>query len=261
MAASSHADAQSAPPSEQDEAVGASISYVFATDLGSGVYDLDGRTLQIYQLTYRKELREATQEKFGIEFELPGTFGFFDFKPVDVLSEGIPTRVDGFSAVPGMTLDFPLRDDWHLRPYVRAGFSVASSHVDGWLYGAGVQLEKDSDFHGWGSLARSEFALAGVEYRDAVSNDRFVRLLQGFDLRRGLDWRVRDRRSSSACTAFSAWWWIRPLNPWGRSTDDPSRRNSASPSPRDRVTASGASMRRDWVLDIGSRARFPDGDS
>ncbi len=184
--AASNAHAQSATPREQDEAVGASINYVFATDLGSGVYDLDGRTLQIYQLTYRKELREATQEKFGIDFELPVTFGFFDFKPVDVLSEGIPTRVDSFSAVPGMSLDFPLRDDWHLKPYVRAGFSVASSHVDGWLYGAGVHLEKNSDFHGWDSLARSEFALAGVEYRDAVPNDRFVRLRQGFDLRRGL---------------------------------------------------------------------------
>ena len=35
----------------QDEAVGASLNYVFATELGSGVYDLDGRTLQIYRLT------------------------------------------------------------------------------------------------------------------------------------------------------------------------------------------------------------------
>ena len=33
----------------QDEAVGQSINYVFATELGSGVYDLDGRTLQIYR--------------------------------------------------------------------------------------------------------------------------------------------------------------------------------------------------------------------
>ena len=166
---------------------------MFATDLGSGVYDLDGRTLQIYQLTYRKELREATPEKFGVDFELPVTFGFFDFKPVDVLSEGIPTRVDSFSAVPGVSLDFLLRDDWHLIPYVRAGFSVASSNVDGWLYGAGVHLEKNSDWHGWDSLARSELAIAGVEYRDAVPNDHFVRLRQGFDLRRGLGWQIRDR--------------------------------------------------------------------
>jgi len=192
--AASLAHAQSPTPREQDEAVGASINYVFATDLGSGVYDLDGRTLQIYQLTYRKELREATAENFGIDFELPVTLGFFDFKPVDVLAEGIPTRVDSFSAVPGVSLDFPLRNGWHLMPYVRAGFSVASRHVDGWLYGAGAHLEKNSDFHGWDSLARSEFALSGVEYRDAVPNDRFVRLRQGFDLRRGLSWRIHDRQ-------------------------------------------------------------------
>jgi hypothetical protein len=193
--ASSDTHAQTATPSEQDEAVGASINYVFATDLGSGVYDLDGRTLQIYQLTYRKELRETTKEKFGVQFELPVTFGFFDFKPVDVISEGIPTRVDSFSAVPGASLDFLLRDDWRLKPYVRAGFSVASRDIDGWLYGAGVHLEKSGDWHGWDNLARSELAIAGVEYRDEVSNESFVRLRQGFDLRRGLSWRIRDREA------------------------------------------------------------------
>ncbi len=189
----SNAHAQSATPREQDEAVGASINYVFATDLGSGVYDLDGRTLQIYQLTYRKELREATKEQFGIDFKLPVTFGFFDFKPVDVIEEGIPSHVDSFSAVPGLSFDYLLPDDWHLKPYVRAGFSVASRDIDGWLYGAGVHLEKTSDWHGWDSLARSELAIAGVEYRDEVPNDRFVRLRQGFDLRRGLGWHIRDR--------------------------------------------------------------------
>ena len=97
----SAAQAQTATPQNEDEAVGRSISYVFATDLGSGIYDLDGRTLQIYQFWYRKALREATPEKFGARFELPVTFGFFDFKPIDVLSHGIPTRVDSFSVVPG----------------------------------------------------------------------------------------------------------------------------------------------------------------
>ena len=191
--ASPNVHAQSSTPREQDEAVGASINYVFATDLGSGVYDLDGRTLQIYQLTYRKDLRETTKEHFGIQFELPVTFGFFDFKPVDVISEGIPTRVDSFSAVPGVSLDYLLPDEWHLKPYVRAGFSVASRNVDGWLYGAGVHLEKTSDWHGWDSFARSELAIAGVEYRDEVPNDRFVRLRQGFDLRRGVGWHLRNR--------------------------------------------------------------------
>jgi hypothetical protein len=185
--------AQTPAERQEDEAVGASVNYVFATDLGSGVYDLDGRTLQIYQLTYRRQLREATPDTFGVRFELPVTFGFFDFKPVDVLSEGIPTRVDSFAVVPGIVLDYPLANDWHLMPYARVGFSMASSSVDGWLYGAGLRLEKESEFHGWDSRVRSELAIAGVDYRDDVPNDEFVRLRQGFDVTRGLGWKVADR--------------------------------------------------------------------
>ena len=88
------AHAQTAAEAEEDEAVGQSINYVFATDLGSGVYDLGGRTLQIYRYTYRKDLRETREGHPGVRFVLPVTAGFFDFSPVDVISEGPPTLVD-----------------------------------------------------------------------------------------------------------------------------------------------------------------------
>jgi hypothetical protein len=177
----------------EDRAVRSSISYVFATDLGSGVYDMDGRSLQVYQLTYEKQLRDTKPKHFGVEFELPVTFGFFDFSPEDVISHGIPTRVDSFSAVPGLALDYLVGDDWHVKPYVRAGFSVASSSVDGYLWGTGVQVERRGDFHGWDGLTRSELAIAGVDYRTNVPNDRFVRLRQGVDLTRGLGWKMGSR--------------------------------------------------------------------
>jgi hypothetical protein len=76
---------------------------------------------------------------------------------------------------------------------VRAGFSVASSSVDGWLWGTGVQLERRADFHGWDGLARSELAVAGIDHRHDLPGDRFVRLRQGFDFTRALPWQVRGR--------------------------------------------------------------------
>jgi hypothetical protein len=185
--------AQSPAERAEDDAVGASVNYVFATDLGSGVYDLDGRTLQIYQLTWEKALREVGPDEFGVKFELPVTFGFFDFSPTDVVSSGLPTRVDSFAVVPGFEFDYLVKEDWHLIPYARAGFSVASSSVDGWLYGAGLKLERRDDFHGWDRFTRSELALAGVNYREDVPSDQFVRLRQGFDFTRGLNWKIRDR--------------------------------------------------------------------
>lgn len=185
--------AQSASQRQRDEAISTSISYVFATDLGSGVYDLGGRTLQIYRLTYTKELREPTPRKFGARFDLPVTVGFFDFNPVDVIEGGLPTRIDSFAAVPGIELDYLLRGDWHLLPYVRAGFSATSSGVDGWLLGTGLRLQRSVEFHGWDAFVRSELAYAGVKYRHDVPDDRFVRLRQGFDLTRPLPWKIRAR--------------------------------------------------------------------
>src|SRR5688572_20111449 len=109
--------AQAPGETREDEAVGASINYVFATDLGTGVYDLGGRSLQIYRYTWRKELRETTDDQLGLRFVVPVTAGFFDFHPIDVISSGPPPRVDSFSVVPGIQVDYLLPGDWHLIPY------------------------------------------------------------------------------------------------------------------------------------------------
>lgn len=182
-----------APADQEDVAVGQSINYVFATDLGSGVYSLGGRTLQIYRFTYEKELREPRDDQLGLRFMLPVTAGFFDFSPVDVISEGPPTRVDSVGVVPGIELDHVMKNDWHFIPYLRAGFSVASSSVDGWLFGTGFRLDRAVEINGWDTLFRTELAYSGVRYRNGTPGDRFVRLRQAFDFTRGTGWRVRDR--------------------------------------------------------------------
>jgi hypothetical protein len=187
------AKAQTPAETREDEAVGQSLNYVFATDLGSGVYDLDGQTLQIYRFTYRKELREVDEDHVGVRFVMPLTFGFFDFTPLDVLTEGIPTRVDSFSLVPGVELDYLLKDDWHVIPYVRAGVSVASSSVDGWLYGLGVRAQRKFPWRGWDGLVHSEVNISGVGYRQDLPDDKFTRLRQGFTLDRGIGWSMRGR--------------------------------------------------------------------
>jgi len=178
----------------EDEAVGNSVNYVFATDLGSGVYDLDGRTLQIYRYTYRRALRETREDQMGVRFTLPLTAGFFDFNPFDVIASGPPRRVDSLSVVPGLELDYLLENGWHLVPYARAGFSLASSSVDGWLYGAGLRVERRRDYGEWSGLLRSELAFAAVNYRDDQPADQFVRLRQGFDFTRAFGPEYRKRR-------------------------------------------------------------------
>ncbi len=186
--------AQTPGEAREDEAVGNSINYVFATDLGSGVYDLDGRTLQIYRYTWRRDLREARGTQAGVRFTLPLTAGFFDFNPLDVIGSGPPRSVDSVSVVPGLELDYLLGDGWHLVPYARAGFSLASSSVDGWLYGAGLRVERRGEYGRWMGFLRSEFSFAGVRYRDRQPSDEFTRLRQGFDFTRAFGPEYRKRR-------------------------------------------------------------------
>jgi hypothetical protein len=178
---------------QQDDAVGSSVNYVFATDLGSGVYDMNGRTLQVYRYTYDHDMREGSGTMPGLRFVAPITAGFFDFSPVDVLSEGPPSRVDSISIVPGFELDYLLPEDWHFIPYARAGLSIASSSVGGILYGAGLRLERYGDWHGWNQFLRGELSYSGVEYRHDVPRDQFVRLRYAVDITRGTGFRVRGR--------------------------------------------------------------------
>jgi hypothetical protein len=181
------------PPAQQDQAVGSTVNYVFATDLGSGLYDMDGRTLQVYRFTYDHDLREVSDAAPGIRFVLPVTAGFFDFTPLDVLSEGPPTRVDSISIVPGFEFDYLLRDDWHLIPYVRAGLSIASSSVGGVLYGAGLRLEHTGEWGGWDRFRRAELNYSAVAYRNDVPDDRFVRLRYAVDITRGMGFKLGRR--------------------------------------------------------------------
>jgi hypothetical protein len=193
LCCSARAFAQDQDAQTRDDAVGASVNYVFATDLGSGVYEMNGRTLQVYRYTYEHDLREPRAATPGLRFVLPVTAGFFDFNPVDVISKGPPTRVDSVSLVPGFEVDYLLGDDWHLIPYARAGLSIASSSVGGILYGAGVRLERRGEWHGFDQYLRSELSYAGVEYRHDVSSDQFVRLRHGVDITRGMGFRLRGR--------------------------------------------------------------------
>src|SRR4029079_3346753 len=103
-----------------------------------------------------RSVRAVAADTSGLRCVLPITAGFFDFSPIDVISEGPPTRVDSFSVVPGFEFDHAMKNDWHFIPHARAGFSVASSSVDGWLYGAGFRLERDFEVNDWDTLIRTE---------------------------------------------------------------------------------------------------------
>jgi hypothetical protein len=95
--------------------------FAFAGQLGSGIYTLDGRTLQIYRLPFSWQLAEPRDGRPGVRLRLPATVGLFDFEPGDVVEEGLPEQLDALSLALGVELEFPLGDRWALVPYGEVG--------------------------------------------------------------------------------------------------------------------------------------------
>jgi hypothetical protein len=167
------------PPASQP------ASYVFATELGSGVYDVAGRTLLVYRLPFSYALRDASADAPGLNLTLPAAVGFFNYSPIDIVHSQLPSHLDAFSFVPGLQLDYRLDEHWHVLPYARAGASFASADFDGWLYGLGTSNVYKWWTHGVEARVLSDVLFAGVIYKNSgVPNDNLLRLRNGVELRR-----------------------------------------------------------------------------
>jgi hypothetical protein len=151
-------------------------NFAFATQLGSGVYSVSGRTLQIYRLPFSHTLKSTEDSGFAIELTLPVTFGFYDFELQDVANARIPTNVDALSFVPGLTLAFGLQPGWTLEPYVEAGIARArDAEADSNVYAAGLRSLYGFDRQGFDWLLRNDMVFAGVDVRGAERTNRFAR--------------------------------------------------------------------------------------
>jgi hypothetical protein len=152
------------------------VNFAFAAQLGSGVYSVSGRTLQIYRLPFSHSLNSTDDSSVGVVLTLPVSFGFYDFELQDVASGDIPTDVDAVSFVPGLKLVFEAQPGWTLEPYFEAGISRARDvEANSTVYAGGlVSLYKfrvqDFDWQ-----LRNDLVIAGVEVRGTAGSDHFTR--------------------------------------------------------------------------------------
>lgn len=160
------------------------INYAFSSELGSGIYELDGRIMQVYRLPLWWSLREPTDETPGLRFVMPTTFGFFDFTSRDVLEGNLPSSIGSFSIMPGLELDYLWGKGWHFVPWLLAGSSFADNADDGWLFSTGSRLQRTSQRGVRQTVRLHELSVAMVHYRGDTPDDWFVRLRQGIELRR-----------------------------------------------------------------------------
>jgi len=152
-------------------------NFAFATQLGSGIYSISGRTLQIFRLPFSHTLKSTDDSGFGVELTLPVTFGFYDFELQDTAEGDIPTQVDALSFVPGLTLVYEVQPGWTLKPYLEAGIARARDvDADSNVYSGGLRSLYEFDGQGFDWLLRNDLTFAGVDLRGAEGSNRFARL-------------------------------------------------------------------------------------
>lgn len=179
-------------------------NFAFAHRLGTGVYEISGRTVQVYSLPFEWRLRErgvaedgtdgadsadgreGRARRAGLTLTLPVTLGFFDFKLEDVLESGLPSDIATLSFVPGLRWDLEVGEGWRLQPFVEAGIARdRSSDLRSRVATVGATADRyATSRHGMLRVHHAfEYAHASI---DGFSGDDFALFVSGAELTRAL---------------------------------------------------------------------------
>jgi hypothetical protein len=193
-------------------------NFAFAHRLGTGIYEISGRTVQVYSLPFERRLREAEDGRAGLVLTLPVTLGFFNFKVQDILESGLPSDISTLSFVPGLRWEIEAGEHWQLQPFVEAG--VARDRTDD-LRARVATVGATADWRGpspHGAL-RWHHSLAYARSRiDGAGTDDFALWVSGGELVRPLETRIRDRQLDWAPYAALRWYPDAPSVPLLAST-------------------------------------------
>lgn len=162
--------------SEQQE-----FNYAFATQIGSGIYTVSGRTLQVYSLPLSYTFRKSGEERAGWRLTFPMTFGFYNFDPEDVLSSNLGVNVATFSLVPGAEFLVPVREHWLLKPFAEAGYVWdRAGDADATIYSAGLWSRFDFKGGGFDMVLGNGLTYAVVDPSGPESRDAMVAVEAAF---------------------------------------------------------------------------------
>jgi hypothetical protein len=168
------------------------LNFAFASQLGSGIYDVSGRLIQIYRLPFSVTVRDVEKRTPGVEVTLPLCFGFYDLDQERLEHARMPEHVATVSFVPGVHLRFPVLRNWSLTPFVE--FGVARDRhgpEDAYVYTVGV--DSLATFHPKGLylLLGHHLVYVGEHTPETEYDEDFITLQTGFEVRRPLALAVR----------------------------------------------------------------------
>lgn len=167
------------------------LSFAFASQAGSGIYDIEGRVVQIYRIPISFGVKELGGEErdWGVSLSSPLTFGFYDFEPEDAFTGEFPTHVGTASLLPGVGFAVRAKRNWILSP--RIDFGAAKDFSGGslaWVYDLGLRSDVTFPVGSWDALAAQELLWAGAAQTGSALTGWYGQAMVGFELRHLLPW-------------------------------------------------------------------------
>jgi len=173
-----------------------SLAFAFASQAGSGIYDIEGRVVQIYRVPIEFTVRPLKPERrWGAAVRLPVTFGFYDYKASDALEGNFPTHVGTASLLSGVRFDVRAKTNWILSPYVDVG--AAKDFSGGslvWVYDAGLRSVVSFPAGTWDGRGIQELQWAGAAQKADALIDWYGEAKVGFEFRHELAFNIGKTR-------------------------------------------------------------------
>ena len=163
------------------------INYAYSTWVGTGFYSVGDQSALILRGRLALPIIESqTERKWELDLLLQGTIGFYNFL-TDVID------VAAITAVPGLMVKYPVRENWWLMPFGQIGVGKDFSDGDTAIIGAAgikslANFSRANDAV-W-QLGNSLMVADNSDSDENVSDEGFSMFEIGLNRRSPIDYRV-----------------------------------------------------------------------
>jgi len=163
------------------------INYAYANWVGTGYYQVGDQSALILRGRLRIPLAKSrTQRAWELDLLLEGTIGFYN-----ILTNA--ADVAAITALPGLMVKYPVRDNWWLKPFGQIGIGKDFSDGDTTIIGAaGIKslaaFPRTDDVE-W-QLGNSLMFADNSNSDENVSDDGFSMIEIGLNRRSRIDYRI-----------------------------------------------------------------------
>jgi hypothetical protein len=180
-----------------EDLITSQVNYAYANYLGTGIYTVADRTVQVYHIPFRYTLRETNKDKAGLRLRLPVTIGILDFDFFDSIYPALPDRIETLTFVPGIQYMYQVNDYWSLSPFIDLGIGHDfATENNAYVYGAGVNSLLVLKYKSFNLEIYNEFLFAGNTTEiDDVRNE-FSRFQTGLNFQFPISYKARRRDSA-----------------------------------------------------------------